>query len=249
MKSSDLHGVLASLVAHALLFVFFWFTESKQEVTEQLGYIEVDFGEFSEGRAVQNAPENQPLTEQPEIQPEVQEEPQPAEPEEAKPVDLPDASQVDTEPPVDVPETDIEAVNPQDPEDEQQVENDPVEEVEPIRPLGSGSTDGRTGAEDGDQGEGNDEQEAAPFQIEGLNRTPLKTPPPAYASQVTADIIVKIWVGPNGRVARQLVLRKGDPRLEEAVALALRNWRFNPLPPNVPQDLQEGTVTFRFRLE
>ena len=249
MHSSDWHGILTSLVIHALLLVAFLFVEVKPDVTEQLGYIQVDFGDFAEGRPVQNAPETRPQPEPEDIEPEVEEEPQPTEPEESKPVDLPDADPVVDEPPIESPDTEVEAIDTVQPEDETQVEEEEREETPAIRPLGSGNTEGRTGAEEGDEGEGTDEQEAAPFQIEGLNRTPVKTPLPTYASPVNADIAVKIWVSPDGRISRQLVLRKGDPRLEEAVAIALRQWRFNPLPSNVPQELQEGNVVFRFRLE
>ncbi len=249
MQNSDWYGLLGSCVLHALLFVAFIYIESEPEATEQIGYIQVDFGDFAEGRPVQRAPVTRPEPVPPDLEPDVEDEPEPAEPEESKPVDLPDADPLVSDPTVETPETDVEAIQPPEPQEDELVEDDETEEPRTIQPLGSGSTEGKSGAEEGDLGEGTDEQEAAPFQIEGLNRTPVRTPTPVYASQVNADISVKIWVAPNGRISRQLVLRKGDPRLEDAVNRALKQWQFNPLPANVPQDLQEGTVTFRFRLE
>ena len=246
---SERNGILGSVVIHALLLVAFFFVESNPESTEQLGYIQVEFGDFSDGRPVQNNPQTQPEPVQPVDEPEQEEKPpEPIEPEDAKPVDLPDAEPLPQDPEIESPDTEVEAL-PVEPEEEPPIEEEePDEQAAPVRPLGSGAQQGDAGAEDGDDGDGNDEQKTSPFDIEGLDRIPVNTPLPVYASQVNADISVKIWVGPDGRVKRQLVLRKGDPRLEEAVATALRQWRFNPLPTNAPQELQEGTVIFKFRL-
>ena len=245
---SERNGILGSFVIHALLLVAFLFIESSPDTTEQLGYIQVEFGEFSDGRPVQNNPQTVPDPLPPAEEPEPEEQPpEPVEPEEAKPVDLPDVEPIPEDPEIEAPDTEVEAI-PIEPEEEPPIEEEEPEEQAPVRPLGSGSQEGDSGAEEGDDGDENDEQKSAPFDIEGLDRIPVNTPLPVYASQVNADISVKIWVGPDGRVKRQLVLRKGDPRLEEAVAIALRQWKFNPLPLNAPQELQEGTVIFKFRL-
>ena len=85
--------------------------------------------------------------------------------------------------------------------------------------------------------------------IEGLTRSTVYAPVPTYAEKVNADIKVQITVDPSGRITRIFPLLKGNPSLERAVREALQRWRFNALPPNVPQESQTGSITFRFRLE
>ncbi len=252
MTRSDMIGVVTSLFLHALLLLLFLVIKQEPRVSEQIGFIQVDFGEFSEGRPVQEAPETLPEKEipQPEPEPEIEEPPAPADPEESKPVDLPDAPDiVPEEPPIQSPETEVEAIQPEEPEEEEQIEEEEKEVPAPIKPLGSGNVEGNAGAEDGDEGESDEEDKAAPFQIEGLNRTPVRVVRPVYTDKVNVTIRVRVTVNPRGEIVQQIPLLKGNPRLEQSVLQALQGWRFNPLPPNVPQENQTGTVTFRFRLE
>ena len=252
LSQSDLYGILGSLTLHALLLVIFIFIKQDPAPVEQLGFIQVEFGPFSEGRPVQKAVETLPEQPEPEPEPEeiVEEPPAPADPEESKQVDLPDAPPVvDEEPPVPTPDTEVEAIKPEDPEEEVEVEEEEEVEDRPVQPLGGGDVEGKTGAEGGDQGEGNEEDKAAAFQIEGLNRDPILTTPPDYSEKVNVTIRMRITVNPQGQIVQSIPLIKGNPRLEQSVMEALRKWRFNPLPPNVPQEHQTGTVTFRFRLE
>lgn len=252
MTRSDMIGVVTSLFLHALLLVLFMVIKQEPRVSDQIGFIQVEFGEFSEGRPVQKAPENLPEREQPEPEPEpeIEEIPAPADPEESKPVDLPDAPDIDVEePPITAPETEIEAIQPEAPEEDKQIEEEEQPEPEPIKPLGSGSVDGNAGAEEGTQGEADEEDKTAPFQIEGLNRTPVRVVRPVYTDKVNVTIRVRVTVNPRGEIVQQIPLLKGNPRLEQSVLKALQSWRFNPLPPNVPQENQTGTITFRFRLE
>ncbi|NNE36623.1 MAG: TonB family protein, partial [Rhodothermales bacterium] len=170
-------------------------------------------------------------------------------PEIARPVELPDEQPVAAEDVVESsPETDI--ISPeQQTSTEETDETDPQPEVVQRIPTGDGSEGGDEGSETGDDGAGTEAEAAAPFQIEGLNRTPVTAPPPAYSEKVNATIRVRITVDPQGRVVRQIPLLKGNPTLEQTVLETLREWRFNPLPPNAPQENQVGVVTFRFRLE
>lgn len=87
-----------------------------------------------------------------------------------------------------------------------------------------------------------------PFQIEGLNRSPVTTPAPEYAERVNGLVRVRITVDPQGRIVQRVPLIKGNPGLEQAVMDALHSWRFNPLPPEAPQVNETGVITFRFRL-
>jgi protein TonB len=155
MKENDWYGLLGSLTLHAILLVLFMFMKSDPLISEQIGFIQVDFGTFSEGRPVQQAPVTAPEQEQPtpEPEPEVEDPPAPADPEVSKPVDLPDVEPIQAdEPPIQSPDTEVEAIQPEDPEDEEEVEEE-EEETPEIRPLGSGNTEGEAGAEQGTDGE------------------------------------------------------------------------------------------------
>lgn len=250
MKKNDWIGLITSLALHALLLFAFTFLTAAQPDPQELGFIEVELGPFSEGRAVQRAVVENPdaAQEQPTVEPErPQTEASP--PKEAKPVDLPDEPEsIPDADKVIAPET--ETISPERQNNPEEVrKTEPEEDSRPVRPLGSGTPDGATGDPSGDDGEGADELKAAPFQIEGLNRNALFAPLPTYREKVNATIRVRITVDPQGRIVQRLPLLKGNPALEKATMDALSRWKFNPLPPNAPQESQTGTVTFHFRLE
>jgi protein TonB len=251
MKKNDWIGLGASLAAHAMLLFLMTFLTAATPEMEQLGFVEVEFGPFTEGQRVQQAPvetpdavQDQPVEEP--VEPEVEEV---SPPEEAKPVDLPDQpEEIADEDVISSPET--ETVSPEEQNNPEEVQEDePDVTSEPIRPLGSGTPDGIAGAESGDEGEGSEEQQTAPFQIEGLDRNALFSPLPTYGEKVNATIRIRITVDPQGRIVQRLPLLKGNPTLEQSVMDALSRWKFNPLPPNAPQEVQTGVVTFHFRLE
>lgn len=250
MKKSDWIGLSASLAAHALLLFLMTFLTAATPETEQLGFVEVELGAFAEGRPVQQAPIETPdaVEERPS---EELEEPQPEEaspPEDARPVDLPDQpEEIIDEDVVSSPET--ETISPESQNNPEDVREEEDDASEPIRPLGSGATDGDIGAESGADGGGAEEELAAPFQIEGLDRNAISSPLPTYREKVNATIRVQITVNPQGRIVQRLPLLKGNPVLEQSVMDVLARWRFNPLPPNAPQEAQTGVVTFHFRLE
>jgi len=218
---------------------------------EPIGFIEVEFGPISEGRPVQKAMQTRPerSEEKPDPEPVQEAPPKVAPPIEAKPVDLP-------KPPAEVVDEEViqtpkaETISPEKANNPEPVKKpEPETKPDPIRPLGGGAVDGTTGAEEGDEGAGAEERKTAPFQIEGLNRVPVYSTVPVYRAQVNALIKVRITVDPQGRIVQRIPLLKGNPELEQAVMEALQRWRFNPLPPNAPQENQTGVVTFRFRLE
>lgn len=105
------------------------------------------------------------------------------------------------------------------------------------------------GGKSGDPETGTQQEAAAPYEIEGLDRDPQRAPLPRYTEKVNARIRVQITVNPEGHIVRRIPLRKGNPQLEAAVMDALQQWRFNALPPAAPQENQTGTITFTFRLE
>lgn len=251
MKKNDWIGLAASVAAHAVLLFLMTFLTAAAPETEPLGFVEVELGSFSEGRPVQQAPVENPdaAQDRPTEQPVEPQAVAASPPEEAKPVDLPDEpEQLPDEDVVSTPET--ETISPEvrnNPDDVRK--NEPDDASRPIKPLGSGTPDGTSGAASGAEGEGTEEQRAAPFQIEGLDRNALYAPLPAYSEKVNATIRVRITVSPQGRIVQRLPLLKSNPALEQAVMDALSRWTFNPLPPNAPQEAQTGVVTFHFRLE
>ncbi len=249
MNKNDWIGLGTSVALHALLLLFFTFLTAAKPEQQQLGFVEVEFGPFSEGRPVQQSVEDRADAAEEQIeQPEPPSEEASA-PEEARPVDLPDQDvAVPDEDQVTTPET--ETVSPEQENNPAAVNKpEPAPESQPVRPLGSGAADGSTGNQSGAEGEGAEEERAAPFEIEGLNRDAVFAPLPAYGERVNATIRVRITVDPQGRIIRRFPLLKGNPSLEQAAMDALQRWRFNPLPPNAPQEPQTGIVTFRFQLE
>lgn len=249
MKKNDLIGLSTSVALHAALLLLFTFLTAAKPDEAQLGFVEVEFGQFAEGRPVQQSTmENVDVAEDEVEEPqELQEEA--SAPDEARPVDLPDQSEnLPDEDQVVTSET--ETISPEVQNNEADVnEPEPQPESEPVRPLGSGSIDGSSGNQSGSEGEGSEEERSAPFEIEGLNRDAVFAPLPIYGERVNATIRVQITVDPQGRIIRRFPLLKGNPSLEQAAMDALERWRFNPLPSNAPQEPQTGIVTFRFRLE
>lgn len=249
MKKNDWIGLGTSVGLHAVLLLLFTFLTASEPDQQQLGFVEVEFGTFSEGRPVQRSTIERPDAAEEEVdEPETPTE-EASPPEEARPVDLPDQpDDLPDEEQITAPET--ETISPEVQNNEADVdEPEPEPEAQPVRPLGSGSLEGATGNETGVEGDGAEEQRAAPFEIEGLNRDAVFSPLPVYRERVNATIRVQITVDPQGRIVRRFPLIKGNPSLEQAAMDALQRWRFNPLPPNAPQEMQTGIVTFRFRLE
>lgn len=246
MDRDDWIGITISIGLHALLLLGLSVLNVAAVEQPTMGFVEVDFGAFSEGRPVSRAETRETVDPQPEPEePQEEQRPRPA-PEEARPVELPQTRAENVER-IQEPETEV--VSPVRQEETRQPEEAEQQELtETIRPLGSGDPEGATETQQGEEGEGQEETRRAPFQIEGLNRQAVQTVLPSYSEQVNAVIRVRITVAPSGRITRRIPLIKGNAALEQAVMDALLNWRFNPLPPNAPQEEQTGVVTFRFQL-
>lgn len=266
MTHDDWIGLGTSVGAHAALLLLFALWSAGRPETPVPGAVQVEIGAFAEGRPVQQAtaPASAPASEQdatqdaPESAPSETSEPAPADQEQAAPVDLPEQQEA---PPGDDPP-------PEDPPDEQDAAPAPTASTpdsavasagapatpdsaatDTSRAAGAEEAASATGAATGEEGEGDDEEKAAPFDIEGLDRTRLHGRLPQYTEKVNATIKVEITVGPQGRVVGQRLLQKANPSLERSVVEALRQWRFDRLPNEAPQENQTGVVTFRFRLE
>jgi protein TonB len=237
MSRSEWIGLGSSLLLHVGLAVLFAFLTASNPRPAQLGYVEVEFGEFSPGQPVEateetkktTAPTPQEEAPEPETKPEEK-----AEEPETEPVNLPEEEQSEETVPPTEEETTVPEAEAQ-PESEQ-----PADRQKPSEEPGEAS---------GDPGSGTQEEAAAPYDIEGLDRDPDRAPLPRYTENVNARIQVRITVNPEGRIVRRIPLKKGSPQLEAAVMNALQRWRFNALPPGAPQENQTGTITFTFRLE
>lgn len=254
MRQTDWIGLGASLFVHAALLIAFALMTVASD-PPPVGFVQVEYGDFNFGQPTQRVEANQPETipMEPEPTPEQPEPTQTDEPEEPEsPVEVPEqsASQPDDEV---IPEPEqTEEPEPPEPEETEEEPEETSEEQAPEpepQPLGQGDPEGTSGASEGDEGSGSDEDRTAPFSLEGLDRVPQQRPLPDYTANVNATITVQIEVDPEGRIVSMRPERKGNPALEQAVFRALRQWRFNELPANVPQENQEGAVTFRFRLQ
>ncbi len=96
-------------------------------------------------------------------------------------------------------------------------------------------------------------REGPQFTIEGplAGRAAISRVIPKYPPGHQKEVVVKakLVVLPNGLVSEVVPLQKGDPLLEELTVKALSQWKFNPLPPDLPQLPQEGKITFIYRLK
>lgn len=74
---------------------------------------------------------------------------------------------------------------------------------------------------------------------------------PEYPEGVSKEIDVKLkfTILPDGTVGKIFPLIKADARLEMAAINSLRQWRFEPLPPNAKQVEQTAIITFPYRLQ
>lgn len=239
MHRSDWIGLSASLLLHGGLAALFAVLTTSTTTPKRLGYVEVEFGEFSSGQPVESteqvekttAPEAQEEAPEPETDPKTS-----SERPETEPVDLPEEEQQTEET---VPPTEKETTTP-----EAEAQPETEQKADQQKPSPEPGTE-----ESGEPGTGTQEEASAPYDIEGLDRDPQVAPLPEYVEKVNAQIKVQITVNPKGRIVKRIPLRKDNPRLEAAVMDALHNWRFNALPPGAPQKNQTGTITFTFRVE
>lgn len=92
-----------------------------------------------------------------------------------------------------------------------------------------------------------------PFHIEGqaTGRTVVFKLIPEYPQdrQVMATIKISFTILLNGDVGEMIPVIKSDAILEKITLDALRQWKFNPLPSDVPQRVERGVITFRYLLK
>lgn len=265
MKRDDWIGLGASLGMHLVLggLCALWATSRPQ--TPAPGALQLEVGTFAQGRPVQQA---QAATEDQETPVSESTPPSSEASQDAAPNETPD-SEAASEPstPVNLPEQEAstgDEAPPEDPPAEAEQDASPTTDASASPAPEKQATQGEAasseseggeptgqaaGASTGEAGTADEEDKAAPFNIEGLDRTRLYGPVPQYTEKVNATIKVEITVSPEGRVVGQRLRQKANPSLEREVMKALKQWRFNPLPAGAPQENQTGVVTVRFRLE
>ncbi|MCH8487181.1 MAG: TonB family protein [Candidatus Cyclonatronum sp.] len=264
-------GLGISVAAHLLLILIAWLIYNPAPEQDRIALMEVTLGEFAQGAPVSRAPDPvpEPVREQPAPPPR----PQPTPPAEVtRPVELPEQTQpvISEDVVVTPPATEVEPeiVPPPEPEPEPQPEPEPEPQPEPEpepepvttpqpepRPRAGSLITGQPDPRNQDsqqEGTARDQDRSAPYILDwegDISRQPQVNPLPNYTVDVEAVITVRFAVRPDGTVATVTPLRRTDPQLESEVIRTVRNWRFNRLPSGVPQEVQHGTVTFRFVLD
>mgnify|MGYP000636768635 CR=1 FL=1 len=92
-----------------------------------------------------------------------------------------------------------------------------------------------------------------PFIISGeiITRKIIKKVLPKYPEneQREAKVKVEIYVAPSGEIVKMKLLKRGGAPFDDITLNALREWKFEELPPNLPQKIQKGTITFIYKLK
>ena len=91
-----------------------------------------------------------------------------------------------------------------------------------------------------------------PWQIKGpagKRQVIFRPPPPSLQLRAIVEIELKFWVLPDGAIGRVIPIRRGNPTLEGEMMAYLKKWRFNPLPPDAPQEEQWGTIPIKYLLK
>ena len=240
MRPEDRKGLLATFAFHVVLLAVL-FVSTYAVTVPQLGFVEVDFGPIPEARPAQRA--DVPVPEPPQPEPQAETTPATA----TQPVDLPETPPEPAPAVIATPETEQRAPEPQG--ETATDEQEPQPESTDTPETTGGTPDADTGTTTDQTGDGSADRTTSPFSLEGLDRTPLSTPLPANPG-ARGTVAIRVTVDPTGRVVQALPARRGgDPRLARAALQALRSWRFDALPAEVPQELQSGVVTFVFRLD
>ncbi|MBD3308035.1 hypothetical protein GF348_16755 [candidate division KSB3 bacterium] len=92
---------------------------------------------------------------------------------------------------------------------------------------------------------------ASQMQIEGPvhGRAIIYKPDPPQLSDIEdeVELQLKFWVLPDGTIGEVIPLKRGSTHLERIAVAYLREWRFEALPPDVPQENIWGTIPIVFR--
>jgi len=96
-------------------------------------------------------------------------------------------------------------------------------------------------------------EKGMPYSITGTlsKRKILKQVIPPYPKgyEERTKVVVKLTVEPKGEVKKLLLLKTGGEVFDRVTLEALREWKWESLPPNAEQADQEGTITFFYELK
>lgn len=94
---------------------------------------------------------------------------------------------------------------------------------------------------------------STPYSIEGqaAKRIVMYKVIPEFPNNFQKQALVKLSfsVLPNGQIGEISPLIKADAEIERITMEAFRQWRFDQLPANKPQQLERGIITFRYLLK
>ena len=97
---------------------------------------------------------------------------------------------------------------------------------------------------------------AQALQTEGQIEGPLKgrmlihrPQPPQVNVSIEVELRLKFWVLPDGTIGEVIPIKRGDAQLERVAITYLKQWRFEPLSPAVPQEKIWGTIPIRFTVQ
>lgn len=101
-------------------------------------------------------------------------------------------------------------------------------------------------------------EEAKPLDINTQIEGPLrgraivyKPAPPQLTTDIEneVELRLKFWVLPDGTIGDVIPLKRGDAKLERIAIAYLRQWQFEPLQPDIPQERIWGTIPIVFTTE
>lgn len=105
----------------------------------------------------------------------------------------------------------------------------------------------------GEESLGTGGRKGMPFSITGAlaTRKILRKVIPSYPAgyEERTRVVVKLTVEPGGEVKKLLLLKTGGTIFDRVTLEALREWKWERLPPTIDQVDQEGTITFYYELK
>jgi|SRR5699024_6259740 len=265
LHDEDRFALLITGGLHVVLLIIFMLYTFTIQSNARPSFVEVEFGEFREGKRAEFAEQQndevatnpdpsevEPENPEPDSPNEVQEQQETTD-EDTKEVDLADQQEDIQEEEVETPETDkVDPENESAAEQHEEVTVPPKTEKDETQKEGaetSGDVKGDKGDFDADQGRGNEKDKSAPYNLKwegNIDRSPMVQPLPDNTTGQQATITIRFEVKPDGTVGRIIPRKKMNPELEREVMRTLRSWRFSRLPSGAPQEPQWGTITFRF---
>lgn len=257
-------GIIATVGFHLLLVLFAYFYVLPQKEQQRAAFIEVTLGEFKSGSPAKQAPQKAESRKE-RVNPSEQQI------EEEQPIKAENVQQKQAK--AEVKPADLAKVKPV--ESEEVIKKNEAEEIDPTRKAAekneksessetkaektdskkegeiiSGAPTQNVGDTDASPGKGSDQDKSAPYELQwegDIQRSALVQQLPALTQNFNALVRVRFEVRPDGSVGRLIPLKKsGSPEVDQEVQRTIRSWRFSALPSNVPQQVQWGTITFRF---